>query len=172
MPPGVDCDEASARGWRDWRRWRGGFCSFSVLAGPDTGLMAKKAFAARPGARLTRALRDPSVGALARDARGRFAMRRRRAWGAVGGAPGSLRAWLWLAEARYAGDASISGPTLARARVGRRPSAIAIVIVISGQFARFLVTHRCGGYRGGSGAEKGTGYVLVTPIRSPYPKIS
>jgi len=54
-----------ARLGRDWRRWRGGFCSFSVLAGPDTGLMAKKAFAARPGARLTRALRAPRGGALA-----------------------------------------------------------------------------------------------------------
>ena len=75
-------------------------------------------------------------------------MRRRRAWGAVGGAPGSLRAWLWLAEARCTGDASISGPTLAR--VGRRPS----VKMIPSLFARFLVTHRCWGYGGGSGAQR------------------
>ena len=86
---------------------------------------------------------------------GRIAMRRRRVRGVVGGAPGSLRAWLWLAEAHCAGDASISGPTLARARVGRRPSAI----VISGLFARVFWLRRIAGwgatgYRGGSRAQR------------------
>ena len=60
-------------------------------------------------------------------------------WGAVGGAPGSLRAWLWLAEARCTRDASISGPTLACARVGRRPSAILISGLLFAVWRVFLV---------------------------------
>ena len=84
--------------------------------------------------------------------------------GAVGCAPGSLRAWLWLAEAFCTGDASISGPTLARARVGRRPSAI--LISISGLFARFLVTHRCGGYRRG---QRPKGHRICASYTYPVP---
>ena len=66
--------------------------------------VANKAFAARPGARLTRALQDPSVGcwrasASASEGEGEGAICVEAAAGMggsrrVGGSPGSLRAWL------------------------------------------------------------------------------
>ena len=72
---GVDCDEGLARSRRDWRHGRGGFRALSVLVGHDTGLMAKKGFAARPVARLMlgRSGTPPLARALARGARGRAA---------------------------------------------------------------------------------------------------